>query len=80
LAAIGSGSGAVLGVAVAWALDHWGVLRLPGDVYIVDHVPFDVRPGDVAVVMAATVAVTLVAAAVGARKTGTLDPIEALRR
>ncbi|HVS15791.1 MAG TPA: FtsX-like permease family protein [Thermoanaerobaculia bacterium] len=80
LATIGAGSGALAGIALAWSLDRWGLLRLPGEVYIVDHVPFEVRAGDVAVVMAATVAVTLVAAAVGARKTGTLDPVEALRR
>jgi lipoprotein-releasing system permease protein len=80
LAGIGAGCGAVLGVAVAWALDRFGIIRLPGGVFIIDHLPFDVRAADVAVVLAATVAVTLVAAAVGARKTGSLDPIEALRR
>ena len=80
LAGVGAGCGAVLGVGLAWSLDHWGVIRLPGQVFIVDHLPFDVRFGDVAVVLASTIVVTLIAAAVGARKTGSLDPIEALRR
>lgn len=80
LAGIGAFGGAVLGVGAALVLDRWGLIRLPGNVFIVDHLPFDVRAFDVGVVLASTIAVTLAAAAVGARKTGSLDPIEALRR
>ena len=79
-ASVGAGSGLGLGVALAWTLDRFRVLRLPGDVYVVDHVPFAVQPGEVLLVAAATILVTLVAALFGARSAANWTPVEALRR
>ncbi len=80
LAVSGTAGGGALGTVVAVILDRSRLLRLPGDVYIVDHVPFLVRGFDLAVVLASTVAVTLLAAFVGARRVGAISPIEAIRR
>lgn len=79
-AALGAGSGLGLGVALAWVLDRFRLLRLPGDVYVVDHVPFAIQPSEVLLVAAATVLVTLIAALFGARSAANWTPVEALRR
>jgi lipoprotein-releasing system permease protein len=80
LAGFGTVAGGLLGVALAVAFDRFRLIRLPGDVYIVDHVPFLVRPIDVLVVLLASAVVALLATAAGSRTVGTLDPVEALRR
>jgi lipoprotein-releasing system permease protein len=80
LAGLGTAAGGMLGVGLAVAFDRLRLIRLPGDVYIVDHVPFLVRASDVAVVVAASAVVALVATVAGSRTVGTLDPVEALRR
>jgi lipoprotein-releasing system permease protein len=61
LATLGIGAGGGARRASPGVLDRSGLLRLPGDVYFVDYLPFRRRTGDLAAVMAATVAVTLVA-------------------
>jgi lipoprotein-releasing system permease protein len=80
LAGLGTAAGGVLGTILAVAFDRFRLIRLPGDVYIVDHVPFLVRSADVAVVVLASAVVALVATLAGSRTVGTLDPVEALRR
>lgn len=80
LAGLGTAAGGALGVLLAWTFDRFRLIRLPGDVYIVDHVPFLVRGSDVAVVVVASAVVALLATAAGSRTVGTLDPVEALRR
>lgn len=79
-AVLGAGSGLALGIALAWLLDRFRVLRLPGDVYVVDHVPFAIEPQEVLLVAVATILVTLVAALFGARSAANWTPVEALRR
>ena len=61
-------------------LDRFEVIGLPGDVYIVDYVPFLVRPSEVAFVLLCTFVFTLLAAWAAARRASALDPVEALRR
>ncbi|HUP22290.1 MAG TPA: FtsX-like permease family protein [Thermoanaerobaculia bacterium] len=80
LAGLGTVAGGVLGVALALLFERFRLFKLPGDVYIVDHVPFLVRVSDVAVVLGASAIVALVATLAGSRTVGTLDPVEALRR
>jgi lipoprotein-releasing system permease protein len=80
LAGLGTAAGGALGVLLAWTFDRFRLIRLPGDVYIVDHVPFLIRFSDVAVVVVASAVVALLATAAGSRTVGTLDPVEALRR
>jgi lipoprotein-releasing system permease protein len=80
LAGLGTAAGGVLGVTLALLFERFRLIKLPGDVYIVDHVPFLVRVFDVAVVLGASAVVALVATLAGSRTVGTLDPVEALRR
>ncbi|MEM9593874.1 MAG: FtsX-like permease family protein [Acidobacteriota bacterium] len=78
LASIGLVGGAVLGVGGAFLLDRFRLIRPPGDAYFIDHVPFRVEPGDLGMVMAATVAFTFLSTWYAARKAGSLEPTEVL--
>ncbi len=80
LALTGAGIGAVVAALLAWALDRFELIPMPGDVYIVDHLPFLVRPGEVAFVLFCTFVFTLGAARLAARRASALTPLEALRR
>jgi lipoprotein-releasing system permease protein len=80
LAGVGAFLGTALGVGGAWVLDRYRLLSLPGDVYIFDHVPFLVRPADLAVVLALTVALAVAFSLYAAQRAAALDPVEALRR
>jgi len=79
IAAIGTLSGAALGVGLAWSLDHWRLVALPPDVYFIPYVPFHVRPMDVATVVAVTFGVSFLATLYPAWRAAQLDPSEALR-
>lgn len=80
LAGTGLLTGAVVGVAAAWILDRFRVLRLPDAVYFVDHVPFRLQASDLGAIVACTVALAGACAWAAARRAGALDPVEALRR
>jgi lipoprotein-releasing system permease protein len=79
IAGVGTLTGAVLGVVLAWSLDRWRLVSLPADVYFIPYVPFRVRPLDVAAVVAVTFAVSFLAALYPAWRASQLDPSEALR-
>lgn len=80
LASTGTGAGAVLGLSTAWTLERFHLLRLPGQVYFLDYVPFLVRGTDLAAVIGTTTVLALLCALYGAQRAATLDPVEALRR
>lgn len=80
LALAGAGTGTVLGVGGAWLLDRYRVIDLPGQVYVFDYVPFDVRPGDLAIVLGLTVVLALGFSLYSAQRAASLVPVEALRR
>ncbi len=76
---IGTLAGAVLGVVVSIIADRYQLIRLPGDVYQITHLPFRVQPLDVSVVVASAIAICLLATIYPSRQAGRLDPAEALR-
>ena len=76
---IGTLTGAVLGVVVSIIADRYQLIRLPGDVYQITHLPFRVQPLDVSVVVASAIAICLLATIYPSRQAGRLDPAEALR-
>lgn len=80
LVGVGASLGLILGVGGAWILDRYRLLALPGDVYFMDHVPFLVRPQEVAVILLATVGLTLGCSWFAASRAGALQPVEALNR
>ncbi len=80
LATAGALVGGAGGVAAAWTLERYRLVRLPAAIYFLDYVPFEVRVGDLAVIVGVALAVAVAASAWGARGAAALMPTEALRR
>jgi lipoprotein-releasing system permease protein len=74
--------GVVLGSLLGWLatvyLERWG-LKLPGDVYFVDHVPVLAQWGDFAAVAAAALLITLLATLLPSSEAARLKPMEIIR-
>jgi lipoprotein-releasing system permease protein len=76
---IGTIGGTILGLVVCFVADHYRLIKMPSDVYQIDHLPFRVQPLDVTVVVVAAVAVCLIATLYPSRQASRIDPAEALR-
>jgi lipoprotein-releasing system permease protein len=79
LAGIGLFAGLAFGIGGALLLDHFELLRPPGDVYYLDHIPFRIRAEDLLLIVAGTLLLTLGATRASARRASSLEPLEALR-
>lgn len=79
IGAIGTVAGVVFGAGLSIALDRFGVVPLPSDVYLLSHVPFAVHPLEVAVIAVFAFATALAAAVLPARAAARLAPGEAIR-
>lgn len=79
LGGIGTVAGAAVGASAALILDRARLIRMPGEVYFLDYLPFAVPVGDLAVVVAVTFVWALACSWYGASRVARLDPMEALR-
>jgi len=81
LAGAGILIGGGLGCLIAWVLDRYQLIALPEQVYIVDFVPFRLRPlTDLLPIFVATILLTLVAARSACSGATRLPPAQAMRR
>jgi len=84
---IGTLLGTVLGLTVAWNIgpitrsieNLFGFKILPGDVYYLSELPALVNYEDVAIIVAGSLLVSLLATIYPARNASRLDPAEAIR-
>jgi lipoprotein-releasing system permease protein len=76
---IGTLVGAVGGAALAYVLDTYRLIRIPGDIYQVSYLPFKLQPGDFAAVVVGAIAVCFLATLYPSRQAAKLDPAQALR-
>ncbi|MEO7794602.1 MAG: FtsX-like permease family protein [Thermoanaerobaculia bacterium] len=79
LGAIGTFAGAFVGCLAAVVLDRARLIRMPGDVYFLDYLPFAVPVRDLVVVVSVTLVWALSCSWYGASRVAKLDPMEALR-
>jgi lipoprotein-releasing system permease protein len=77
---LGLAVGTLLGAGGAWVLDHYHLLPVPGRVYFLDYVPFQVQGADLALVLLLTFVLAFASAFYAAQRAASLDPVEALRR
>jgi lipoprotein-releasing system permease protein len=77
IGAVGTAVGLALGVGASLVLDRYGVVPLPADVYLFNHVPFAVHPREVVLVAAFAFATALAAALLPARAAARIAPGEA---
>ena len=76
---VGTAAGVALGVGIAAAADRFQLVPLPGDVYMLSHVPFAIHPGEVAACAGFALATAVAAAVLPARAAARLAPGEAIR-
>lgn len=79
LAGAGIVAGTVLGVGGSWLCDRFRLFSVPGQVYLVDYVPFDVRPIDLAAVLGLTASLALASSFYAARRATLTGPVEAMK-
>jgi lipoprotein-releasing system permease protein len=75
--------GAVLGGAggglITWAVDYFKLIKIPGDIYFVSHLPVAFDPVDVAVILLGSVLISFIATIYPAWQAARLTPVEAIR-
>ncbi|MDE2028416.1 MAG: ABC transporter permease [Candidatus Omnitrophica bacterium] len=77
--AIGTFWGFSLGLAIVLLLKKYQFIKLPQDIYYIDHLPVLVQASDVAVIVGAAMVITYAATVYPAIKAANLEPVEALR-
>ncbi len=76
---VGTAVGVAGGVGLAEVLDRYRLVRVPMEVYQIEHVPFVVEPLTLAIVVAVAIAVCFLATIYPSSQAARLDPVEALR-
>jgi lipoprotein-releasing system permease protein len=76
---VGAAIGGAGGVLVAWVTDHFRLIRIPGEIYFVSHLPVKVNPVDLVGILLATVVISFLATVYPAWQAARLDPVEAIR-
>ena len=80
IGALGTAVGCTAGYFLALLLDRYQFVTLPGDVYPIETLPVEMHGLDFALVAAAAMAITFLAAIYPAWQASRLAPVEAIRR
>lgn len=76
---IGTTLGAVFGFFISWALNHYRIVSLPGDVYFIKNLPVQMQWQDFAIVCSAALVITFAGTVYPALRAARLVPLEAIR-
>jgi lipoprotein-releasing system permease protein len=76
---VGTLTGLVIGLAAAYAVDHYRLIPLDPSVYFIDHLPIDIRLLEVGLIVLASVGIAVLATLYPARQASRLFPVEAIR-
>ncbi|HNI44843.1 MAG TPA: FtsX-like permease family protein, partial [Chitinophagales bacterium] len=68
LSLVGVAIGMILAVLICWAQQHYKLLSLNGDTFLIDAYPVSMRTGDFVLISLTVVAIALVAAYLPARR------------
>ncbi|MFA6356937.1 MAG: ABC transporter permease [Candidatus Omnitrophota bacterium] len=76
---VGTTLGVAGGLGLGYLLEKYQFIKLPRDTYYIDRFPVDIQAGDVAAIVVAALAVSLLACIYPAWKASRLNPVDALR-
>ncbi len=76
---IGTTLGAAFGFVISWALNHYRIVSLPGDVYFIKNLPVQMQWQDFVIVCLAALVITFAATIYPALRAARLIPLEAIR-
>ena len=76
---VGTGTGLVIGLVAALALDRYRLIPLDPSVYFIDHLPVYTQWEDVGLIVVASLAIAALATLYPARQAARLFPVEAIR-
>jgi lipoprotein-releasing system permease protein len=80
IAGLGTLAGGAVGSASAVLLERYRLVRLPGQIYFLDYLPFRLQGEDVVAVLAVTLALAAGSSLWVAQRLDKLRPVEAMRR
>ena len=76
---IGTIAGTVLGLAIAWTLDTFEIIKIPAEVYFVEKLPISIHAGDVGMIVGVSFLIALLATIYPALQASRLQPVRAIR-
>lgn len=76
---IGTLAGVFLGMAVAWTIDRFEIIKIPAEVYFVDKLPISIHAADIVMIVVISIAVCFLATIYPALRASGLQPVEAIR-
>jgi lipoprotein-releasing system permease protein len=71
--------GILLGIILSLVVRYTNLVDVPGDVYKFDHLPIDIRFGDIAAIFIVSVLICFVSSILPARRGSKLKPVEGLK-
>ncbi|MSR21269.1 MAG: ABC transporter permease [Gemmatimonadetes bacterium] len=75
----GTALGTIGGLGLCFVLDRYEIIKIPPDVYFVDHLPVSVQATDILLIVGASVAVAFLATIYPAVQASRLEPVDAIR-
>lgn len=76
---VGSVLGAAGGLTLVWLLDEYEFIRIPGDVYFIDHLPVAFDVVEIGIILGASLLISFLATIYPARQAARLFPVDAIR-
>jgi lipoprotein-releasing system permease protein len=76
---VGTALGTGGGLLISWLLGRYEIIKIPPDVYFVDHLPVSLQVPDVLLIVGGSVAVAFLATIYPAIQASRLEPVDAIR-